>query len=97
MRSIGPRVGQETTPQVPSLITKWSSFLDKNEPSCVLLAVEICRNLQKEKKFAVLEMFLNALPESDNYSKNEQIVRAKISVAYESKNFCVVYDLIKVC
>jgi hypothetical protein len=79
-----------------SLMAQWYGLTDKNEPSAVILASEICRNLRKEKHFALLEMLLKALPENDTYSKNEQIVRAKISVAYQSKRFQLVYELIQV-
>ena len=63
----------------------------------MFLALEICKSLQRDKSFDVLEMFLNALPENVIYSRNEDVVRAKISVAFERRNYQLVYDLMKVC
>ena len=79
-----------------SLMAQWHGLQNKNELGAVFLASEICKSLQKEKNFALLEMFLNTLPENDYYSKNEEIVRAKISAAYERKCFQLVYVLIEV-
>ena len=79
-----------------ALMAQWYGLQNKNELTALFLASEICKSLQKEKNFALLAMFLSALPENDYYSKNEQIVRAKISAAYEGKCFQLVYALIEV-
>ena len=81
---------------VRQLIAQWQSLPNKNEPIAVLQAAFICRSLQMDKNFALLEMFVRVLPNCQIYSENEQIVRAKISVAYERKNFQLVYQLITV-
>lgn len=85
-----------TTNGVGDLITHWCELSNKNTFTGVFLAQQICRFLKMAKNYETLEMFLEALPENDVYSANEQIVRARISLAYEKKNFRQVYNLIKV-
>ena len=86
----------ELKQHVRNLISQWCALLNKNQSIAVFLALEICKSLQKDKNYALLEMFLNALPENEIYGENEEIVRAKISIAYETKNFQLVYELIEV-
>ena len=81
---------------VRQLIAQWQALPNKNEPIAALRAAFICRSLQMDKNFGLLEMFMGVLPNCQVYSENEQIVRAKISVAYERKNFQLVYQLITV-
>ena len=83
--------------EVQLRMATWFALENKYEPNCVFLALEICKSLQRDKSFDVLEMFLNALPENVIYSRNEDVVRAKISVAFERRNYQLVYDLMKVC
>ena len=82
---------------VRELIVRWHFKENRMHEVSVLLALEICKRLEKEKDFAELERFLKVLPKVDVYTKNENIVRATISVALEQKNFPLVYELIKVC
>lgn len=86
----------ELKQRVRNLISQWCALLNKNQSIAVFLALEICKSLQKDKSYALLEMFLNALPENEIYGENEEIVRAKISIAHETKNFQLVYELIEV-
>ena len=78
------------------LLEKWCTLTGNTDGTPVFLAGQICKILQDSKRYSELDMFLKALPLEDIYMKNELIVRARIAVSFEERNFPLIYKLIEV-
>ena len=82
--------------KIKYLVGKWSLLKGNNDETAVPLALQICKKLENYNMYSELDTFLKSLPSDDSYDTNEGIVRARIAVAYERKDYTLVCSLIKV-
>ena len=79
-------------------LEKWSTSQGTNDSTLVSLTTKICELLRQNKTFLELDVFLKLLPleKEDVYLNNELIARAKIALAFEERNYPLIYNLIEV-
>lgn len=79
------------------LWAKCSKELPADDPRLCNIAGELCSQLLQTKNMGDLELFLDKLPETCDYSFNEQIIRANIFLSMYKGDTKKVYKLIEVC
>ena len=96
---IGQASCQSSKDNVGELLQTWSTLsttLASNDATLVNVATNICNVLSKRNSFDALEVFLERLPKSSEYTNNHEILRSKISLALKRHQTKVVQDIIKV-
>lgn len=84
---------------VEELLHTWTTYsksVTSNNLFLIGVAAQICLKLSKRNSFEALEIFLERLPDIPEYSKSQDVLRAKISLALHKKQADVVQDIIKV-
>ncbi len=90
---------QNSKEYVEELLHTWtahSKSVDQDDLTMVGIAAEICLILSKRNSYEALEVFLERLPDLAEYSKHDDILRARISLAMYKKQYEVVQEIIKV-
>ena len=73
---------------------KFASHPHEADSSLQEVAAEICSLLVKMNSFEALEVFINNLPDLDEF-KNESIIRARIHLALHKQDTKTVYELVR--